>query len=160
MLYLLDADTLITGERDAYPLDAFRPLWDWLIEQGEARRVKIPREQHDEIIAGRGDLVDWLKVEEVKRALILNEDADAALLDRVVRDGYGGLDETGLEAVGRDPFLVAYALADGGQRTVVTFEVSKPSRRGARRKLPDVCADLGVPSCRLFDMVRALGFAM
>ena len=160
MLYLLDADTLITGERDAYPLGAFRPLWDWLVEEGEAGRIKIPREQYDEIIVGRGDLVDWLKTEEAKHALILDEDADVALVGRVIQEGYGGLDETSLEAVGRDPFLVAYALTAAGQRTVVTFEVSKPSRIGKNRKLPDVCADLGVPSCRLFDMVRILGFVM
>lgn len=152
MLYLLDADTLITGGRDAYPLGAFRPLWDWLVAEGEAGRVKIPREQYDEIVVGRGNLVDWLKTEDVKHALILGEDADIAPVGHVIHEGYGGLDETGLEAVGRDPFLAAYALAAAGQRTVVTFEVSKPSRRGARRKLPDICADLGVPSCRLFDM--------
>lgn len=160
MLDLFDADTLITGERDAYPFGAFRPLWDWLVEQGETERIKIPRRQYDEIVAGRGDLVGWLTLEEMWHALFLDEDVDAMLFDRVVQDCCGGLDEIGLEAVGRDPFLVAYAMAATDQRRVMTFEVSTLSKIRRNRRLPDVCTDLGVPSCRLFDMVRALGFAM
>ena len=42
---------------------------------GATGRVKLPREQYDEITNGRGELVDWLKTEEVKRALLLREEA-------------------------------------------------------------------------------------
>ena len=160
MLYLLDADTLITGDRLAYPIGQFRPFWEWLIAEGAAGRIKIPREQYDEIVVGTGDLVDWLKDSATREALLLDEEADMSMVGRVILEGYGGLDETGIEAVGRDPFLVSYALAAPGQRTVVTFEVSKPSRVGTRRKLPDVCTDLEVPCCNLYRLVRDLGFSL
>lgn len=158
MLYLLDADTLITGDRRAYPLRRFPVFWQWLQFQGRAGKVKIPLEQFEEVTAGRGDLVEWLSDHEVRRALVLEEEADPAVVADVILRGYGQLDENGIEQVGRDPFMIAYAIAERAERTVVTFEVSKPGKRGANRKIPDVCRDLGVPSCTLYEMIEALDF--
>lgn len=63
-----------------------------------------------------------------------------------------------VEKIGRDPFLIAYALADPSNRTVVTTEVSKPSTQRANRKVPDVCNAVGAVSCGPFALNRALGF--
>jgi len=60
--------------------------------------------------------------------------------------------------VGRDPFLIAYARAEQGNRTVVTVEASKPSCRRANRRIPDVCNDLGIQWCNSFQMMAALDF--
>jgi len=158
LLYLLDADTLITGDRKAYPLRRFPVFWDWLRYQGEHGNVKIPLEQWEEVTSGRGEIVDWLRTEECRAALILVEEPDPAMIADTMRNGYGELDENGVELVGRDPFLIAYARSQLGGRTVVTFEVSKPAKRGANRKVPDVCRDFGVPCCTLFDMIEALDF--
>lgn len=158
MLYLLDADTLITGDRKAYPLRRFPVFWEWLRHQGERGCVKIPLEQFEEVTSGRGHIVDWLCTEECRAALILDEDIDPGLIADTTLNGYGELDENGVELVGRDPFLIAYARVEGGERTVVTFEVSKPGKRGPNRKVPDVCRDFGVPCCSLFEMIEALDF--
>jgi hypothetical protein len=50
-----------------------------------------------------------------------------------------------MEKIEQDPFLVAYALSYRPDVTVVTKEVSAPSKIGANRKVPDVCrtGDLG-----------------
>lgn len=158
MLYLLDADTLITGDRRAYPLRRFPIFWDWLRHQGAIGNVKVPLEQYEEVVSGRGDIVDWLCAEDNKAALILDEDLDPDLVADTITRGYGELDENGVELVGRDPFLIAYGRIDLAQRTVVSFEVSKPGKQGANRKVPDVCRDFGVPCCSLFDMIDALDF--
>ena len=158
MLYLLDADTLITGDRRAYPLRRFPVFWEWLRHQGTLGNVKIPLEQFEEVTSGRGDIVDWLCTEECRAALILAEDLDPALVADTTLQGYGPLDENGVELVVRDPFLVAYGRVEPGERTVVSFEVSKPGKQGANRKVPDVCRDFGVPCCSLFDMIEALDF--
>ena len=157
-MHLLDADTLITGDRKAYPLRRFPIFWEWLRFQGEIGIVKIPIEQYEEVVAGRGEIVDWLSVDEVKEALVLAEEADQALVSDTTYRGYGTLDEQGLEVVGRAPFLIAYGRAALGERTVVTFEVSSPSKVGKNRKVPDVCDDFGVPHCSLFDMIDVLDF--
>jgi hypothetical protein len=158
LLYLLDADTLITGDRRAYPVRRFPVFWDWLRYQGTIGNVKVPLEQYEEVVTGRGDIVDWLCAEDSKAALVLNEEIDPALVTDTISSGYGALDENGVELVGRDPFLVAYGRAEKGQRTIVSFEVSRPGKQGANRKVPDVCRDFGVPCCTLFDMIEALDF--
>jgi hypothetical protein len=158
LLYLLDADTLITGERQAYPLRRFPVFWEWLRHQGSLGHVKVPIEQFEEVIVGRGELVEWLTSRETKEALLFDEEVDPALVAQVTLQGYGNLDENGIEQVGRDPFLIAYALAELRQRTVVTFEVSAPAKRGANRKVPDVCRDFGVPCCTLYTLIDTLDF--
>ena len=68
------------------------------------------------------------------------------------------LDESEVLEIGRDPFLVAHALADQKRRVVVSFEVSKPSKKRKNRKVPDVCKDFGVRCVTLFDVVEELDF--
>ena len=62
------------------------------------------------------------------------------------------------EQVGRDPFLIAYALSDSAQRTVVTLEARKPTRVRANRHVPDVCDALGIQCVDTFNMLFTLDF--
>lgn len=121
--------------------------------------IKVPAEILDEIKEGNDDLAAWCKSDAVATAILLAEDVDASLVQRVVAEGYAD-DLTGAElvAMGRDPFLVAYALIDPAHRVVVTTEASRPRRERANRHLPDVCADLGVTSIHAFRMIKDLDF--
>lgn len=159
VIYLLDADTLIRADSTYYPLKRFPVFWEWLRYKGFASHVKVPLEQYEEVINGKGELVDWLKDEETKAALLLDEEADPALVAEVTIKGYASdLDEAEQEKVGRDPFLIAYAYASPGERVVVSFEVSAPSKSRANRKIPDICKELGVKPGTLFDVIEALDF--
>ena len=159
MLYLLDADTLIKADNTYYPLGRFPIFWEWLRYNGEIGNIKIPSEQFEEVIVGNGDLVDWLKDQENKNALLFDEQADPVLVAHVTGDGYApDLDEAELVTVGRDPFLIAYGLAAADDRCVVSFETSAPAKQRANRKVPDVCNDLGVRCATLFDLIRELDF--
>lgn len=120
--------------------------------------MKIPQEQYEEIVVGKGQLVDWLKNAEIRDALLLYEDANPEIVAAVTANGYGDLEEAGLVKVGRDPFLISYAYAAKQDRCVVTFEVSAPGKQGANRKIPDVCVGLGLNCCTLFEMIDALDF--
>jgi hypothetical protein len=126
---------------------------------GETGCFKIPREQFEEIVAGKGALVDWLKEPAIQDALLFPEEADIDIVNHVTLEGYGDIDEKGVELVGRDPFLIGYGYVQNADRTVVTFELSAPSKKGANRKIPDVCAGLGVHCCDLFQVIRALKFS-
>lgn len=132
----------------AYPPKRFPVFWAWLRHQGISGRLKVPLEQFGEVTAGRGEIVDWLCSEESRAALLLDEELDPALVADNTLSGYGPFDENGVELVGRDPFLVAHARNDLSQRTVVTFETSKPGKQGANRKVPDVCQGFGVRAVR------------
>ncbi len=158
MLYLLDANVLIDANRDYYPLGRVPEFWEWLVDRASGHQVKIPLEMYEEILAGReDDLTRWLK--DNRDVLLLDEHVNETLVDRVTGQGYApDLSDEEIERVGRDPFLIAYALGDPGRRTVVTTEVSKPKKRRANRHIPDVCDDLHVRHCNTYQFIEALDF--
>lgn len=163
MLYLLDANVLITANRDYYPIDQFPEYWEWLLHQAKAGVVKIPSENFDEIKDGPDEGTDalyaWIQVNEHRKALILDEEADADAVQHVVENGYANdLTDDEIEKVGCDPFLIAAARSKGADCCVVTLETSRPGAQRANRKIPDVCGGLGVKCCNTFEMNRALGF--
>lgn len=158
MLYLLDANVLITANRDYYPLGRVPEFWDWLVDCGVRHRAKVPVEMYEEVLAGPDDdLTRWLKIQ--RNALLLDEDVDEALVARVTESGYApDLSDEEVERVDRDPFLIAHALRDPAQRIVVTTEVAKPKKQRANRHIPDVCDALGVLCCNTFEFIEALDF--
>lgn len=164
-LYLLDANVLIRAHADYYPIDKVPEYWEWLVHTAQQGHIKIPAEIFDEIKEGPDDeekdlLYAWLQVEANRAALVLPDEAQNGLIQRVVDDGYApDLTDDELEEVGRDPFLVAYALALDPRPCVATLEVSKPKRIRQNRKLPDVCDSFGVEWCTPYKMNRVLGFS-
>src|SRR5947209_20029840 len=77
MLYLLDANVLITANSSYYPITQVAEFWSWLQHQAASGRVKIPFEILQEVLAGRPNeqLIDWLSVNENRAALTLSQTA-------------------------------------------------------------------------------------
>ena len=159
MLHLCDANVLITASNTYYPLDQVPEFWAWIVHQGALGNIKLPLEILEEVLAGgkKDDpLLDWVNAN--KGVLQLAEAVDVALVQTVVTKGYApDLTDDELEEIGRDPFLIAYALA-APNRCIVTTEVSKPGKKRQNRKVPDVCNDLGVTCHNPFTIYRNLGF--
>jgi Domain of unknown function (DUF4411) len=100
----------------------------------------------------------WARDPVNRNALLLDEEADPQIVARVIDQGYAAdLSDVEVEKVGRDPFLIAYALADK-DRCVVTTEVSKPTAMRANRRIPDVCIGLGVKCNDTVAFLKALNF--
>lgn len=164
MLYLLDANVLISAHSLYYGIDAVPEFWSWLAHEGAAGRIKMPLENFEEVKDGSNDeerdlLYAWVKDEANKAALLLDEEVNPDLVKDVVRTGYApDLTDDEIEQIGRDPFLIAYALVSPADRCVVTNEVSKPNKQRQNRHIPDVCATMGVSWCDTFAMLRALKF--
>ena len=165
MLYLLDANTLIDAKRDYFEFERVPEFWEWIQHQGEVGNIKIPVEIYEEFEEARkadgerDELAEWAADQAVKSALLLDEEANPALVSQVITEGYcPDPTDQEIETMGRDPFLVAHDLADPENRTVVTTEVSKPAKRRANRKIPDVGRDLGVRCINNFQLLRDLDF--
>lgn len=159
MLYLLDANVLIDANRDYYPIERVPEFWDWLEYNGDNGNVKLPLEIYDEIKDGTDSLAEWVKSEEIKKALLLDSEPDPNLVDRAVKTGYGtDLTDDEILKLGRDPFLLAYALTDASNHRIVTTEVSKPSRTRANRHLPDSANSLDIQTRTTFQFLRELDF--
>ena len=63
MLYLLDANVLITASNTYYPIDQVPECWSWLQHQAVFGHVKVPLEVMEEVRVGRRDndsLLDWI----------------------------------------------------------------------------------------------------
>jgi hypothetical protein len=163
VVYLLDANVLITAHRGYYPIDAFPEVWDWLVYMGVEGKIKMPIETFEEVKDGSNDaerdlLFDWIKHGAHKAAILFAEDVQPALVQSVINQYAPDLRDDELEHIGRDPFLIAHALADRDNRCVVTTEVSKPKKMRQHRRIPDVCTDIGVQCCDTFAMLKKLGF--
>lgn len=159
MLHLLDANVLIDSARGYFQIDRVPQFWDWLVLNGEEDRIAIPREIWEEFKDGDDDLGAWARSDPVKQHLLLPDEPSPDLVDRVVKEGYApDLTDDELVRLGRDPFLISYALSDPENRCVVTTEVSRSSRRRANRHIPDVCADFGIECLDTVALINGLDF--
>lgn len=162
MIYLLDANVLISAHLQYYAIDSVPEYWEWLQYMAQQGHLKMPIEIFEEVKDGPKEkdlLFDWLQEEENKKALILPGDANPGLVQNVITTGYADdLNDDEVEQLGRDPFLIAHAMADIG-RCVVTAEVSQPKKQRQNKKVPDVCNALGVAWCDPYTFVRKLGFS-
>src|SRR3546814_8678524 len=73
MIYLLDANVLITAHHLYYPVDAVPEFWEWLAHQGVAGQIKMPVETFEEVKDGGTDaerdmLYAWVQEDAPKLA--------------------------------------------------------------------------------------------
>lgn len=140
-------------------MDRVPEFWKWLLHLGEIDRVKMPVEIHEEVGRGNDVLSRWIRQPDNKRRLVLNQAADPHLVNRAATEGYAhDLSDEEIEKIGRDPFLVAYALRNVASHCIVTAETSQPKKKRANRKLPDVATHFGIRTCDTFALVRELDF--
>jgi hypothetical protein len=159
VLHLLDANVMIRAHEDYYPIDRIPQFWTWLASWGEAGTVKIPYEIYGEIAVSTGLLHDWLTDIAISKVMLFDQKIDPANLNAVITQGYApDLNDSEIEEIGQDPFLIGYALADVANFTVVTKEVSAPSKQRANRRVPDVCKTFGIRSINDFEFYRELNF--
>jgi hypothetical protein len=161
VLYLLDANILITAANTYYGINRIPEFWSWLQHQAASGHVKIPLEMYEEVLEGHKDddeLLDWVKADKNRRALLLDEMSKPEVVRRVVNEGYANdLTDVEVEKIGRDPFLISYAF-ENAERCIVTTEVSKPNKQRHNRYLPDVCQSLKALWCGPWELNEKLGF--
>lgn len=157
MVYLLDANALINAHNGWFALKRVPEFWMWLLHHAEAGTIKMPRETYDEVVSGTDDLAAWMKVADHKKVLRLTEEADLDKVQQVLAKYGNDLTEDELITIGQDPFLVAAVLGHA-DRIVVTGEVSASSKKRAKRKVPDICNDLGVLWRSPVELIRELDF--
>ena len=157
-MYLLDSNVLIRAHADYYPIERIPQFWDWLHLNAKENVLKIPLEIFNEIVGSDDSLSKWLGRKDVSEDLILNEEVDQRLLNKVYRTYAKDLSEKEMASISNDVFLITYAFGDDSDRTVVTKEVSKPSKQRSNRQIPDVCEELGIRVINDFELWKELDF--
>jgi len=153
-VFVFDSSAFINGARHHYHLDTMRPIWA-LVERGvDDGRIIVPREVFREIANQEDEISELLKANE------------AAVVDpsKAVQLRAGQLQalfpKPGLRDQA-DPFVMAEAENRGF--SVVTYEgitFTGAPARGAAKKMPAICARLGISSCTLPEALRRLGLKL
>ena len=77
MLYLLDANLLITAKDQYYEFGRVDQYWEWLAFHAKQGKAKMPLEIHEEITRGKDELSEWAK--SYKGDLVLQEQVEVAI---------------------------------------------------------------------------------
>jgi hypothetical protein len=149
MKYSFDTSAFIEAWVRHYPHDIFPVVWEHLDGLIRHDHLKAIDEVKRELEEHGDELYDW-----VKRRKRMFCPLDADVQRRVVRiqrqfPSLVKIDKTRPDA---DPFVIA--LAQEHNQTVVTYEVSKPSKP----RMPDVCQKLSIPCITLVELFRREGW--
>ncbi|PHM61230.1 DUF4411 family protein [Xenorhabdus ishibashii] len=159
-LYLIDANIIIHAHSFYYPLKRVPEFWSWILFHAQNNSIKLPAEILDEVQGGdKDEHAKWVHDKTNKNILELKENVNIPLLNKVVKEGYApDLTDVELDKIGKDPFLISYALAQPENRIVVTNEQPSPKKQRHNRKIPDVCKHFGLRCCNVFTMIKELDF--
>lgn len=157
MVYLLDANALISAHNGWFALNRVPEFWLWLLHHAEAGIIKMPAETYAEVESGNDDLAAWMKEAEHKKVLRSVEDVGGGKVQQVLGKYGDDLTEDEIITIGQDPFLIAAVLGHA-DRVVVTGETSAPAKKRTNRKVPDICNDLGVPWRSPVEFIKELNF--
>ena len=160
-VYVVDSNFFIQAHRATYPFDVAVSFWS-----------KV------ELLANRGLIIS---IDKVQNEIFSHNDAlrewcEGHLIDTFFRDTSGLMEEYAevvrwaisrnshftsnaisefLDADVADAFLVAFAMANRGERIIVTQEISQPNGK-SKIKIPQPCEVFGIRYMNLISMFRDL----
>ncbi|HJS55333.1 MAG TPA: DUF4411 family protein, partial [Chitinophagaceae bacterium] len=145
-----------------YPLDVAHSFWNKVSQLAHEQKIisidKVKKEIYDHEDALRQWCIDNLPADFFKdTTTVLAEYGRVAAWVGLRSNHYlpNALAEF-LHADEADAHIIAYTLADTGNRIIVTQETSEPNRRN-KVKIPEPCNALSVQYCNTIEMFRRLG---
>lgn len=158
--FWLDSNTFIEANKGPYGFDIAPGFWLLIEQKAEESVVSSSSLVFDELVNDfEDDLADWAKT---RKDSNLFADPDELVQEsfRLIAEYVNANYEQNQAFVflgGADPWLIAHALAYGGQ--VVTQEV-KVSASSKKVKIPNVAEVFGVGCLNTYQMIRQLGASL
>ncbi|GGM74980.1 hypothetical protein GCM10010967_03100 [Dyadobacter beijingensis] len=160
-IYIVDSNFFIQAHRDSYPLDVASGFWNQVKTLAESGTIVSIDKVRDELYDKNDALEGWCRAN-LPDYFFRDTAGDIDFYARVIAwassksEHYqpGALNEF-LDAMEADAFIIAHALADSHNRTIVSYERSDPNRKN-KIKIPDVCQDFSIQCIRPIDMFRQL----
>jgi len=152
-MYVLDANVFITSKNTHYGFDFAPGFWDWIDRAHSDGAICSLDKIKDELDAVQDELTAWAAAR-VQLFLPMDQATVASitlLATWVNASNYRPAAKATFLA-SADHQLIAFAHAHN--HSVVTHELSEPQNR-RKIKIPDACAQMGVPCATLFDVLRA-----
>lgn len=158
----MDSNFFIQAHRSNYPIDVAYSFWNKVKQLADTGTIISIDKVRDEIFDKNDALEAWcrdnLPIEFFNDSSHVMEAYGEVINWAVSRSSHylpKALYEF-LDAAEADAFIVAYALADPGNRVVVTHEISEPNRK-TKIKIPEACDALNVQFVNTIGMFRQLG---
>lgn len=171
-IFLIDSNAFITPYRNYYQFTFAPSFWKQLNNFATNGRIitldKVEKELCKEVIVEQKDQMQlWLEDDFTGVKSSSNEQGIlenyAMVLNHIQQDSK--YNEKALrewaDVKVADPWLVAVALEYG--YTIISFESKatiQPNNPIGRAKIPNICEDLGVRYCSLFEMMNKLAFSL
>jgi hypothetical protein len=156
----------MTAARFFYSFDFGTKFWDFLLEWAQNSTVASIDKVFDEINKGYDDLKKWAN--EKFREYFLNTKNEQVFIqykklmrwaDKQNNHYMRNAIDDFMKEDNADPWLIAFALIDKSNYTIVTFEKPNPTRKN-KIQIPNVCQKFGVECCDLYDMLKNLNFRL
>lgn len=149
--YSFDTSAILNGRRDLFRPTVFQTLWAQIEDAIAAGQIRSVDEVQRELARRDDDARQWADAQTdlfVPLELPIQQSAKQILSVHPRLVGQGG------RRSAADPFVIALAMVRNG--TVVTEETARGNLTSPR--IPDVCADLGVPCLNLMEYIEAQGW--
>lgn len=145
ILYSLDTSAILDGWVRYYPISSFPGLRDRLADAIDDGRVRATEEVEKELEKMDDDCLDWCK-----QQTNLFQKIDTPIQQKVIDilSNHPNLVQVSNGRSAADPFVIA--LAEINSCTVITGEISKPSKP----RIPDVCRDRSVGFGNLLHLIQ------
>lgn len=164
MIYILDANFFIQAHRAHYPLDVVVSFWKKFQSLSSTSiddhyLISIDKIQ-SELNHKQDELSNWCQ-KNLQSGFFKNSSVAMNEYSKVVQWASTHSTYTNaaksefLASTEADAFLVAYALTNPSDYTIVTHETSRPNII-KRIKLPEVCDAFGIKYCNTIEMFRQL----
>ncbi len=161
-IYVVDSNFFIQAHRVSYPLDVAVSFWNKVKHLAANEKIISIDKVKNEIFKNEDDLKTWC---EDNLPEIFFKDTTAVVTEYAQVANWAASRSSHylpkalaefLDADEADAWLVAYALADPGDRIIVTQELSAPQGRN-KIKIPDACTANNVRFVNTIEMLRQLG---
>lgn len=158
--YAIDTNVIVSflGDSDSehYPMDVFKPQWDFLESAMQDGRIVAPQIVETELEKWNKNVAamkGWLHQH---KYLFHEVDSDAQLeVAKRIVNAYPAY-ATSVNYLG-DLEVMAFALAHG--LTVISLEVKATQHSAKKPKIPNICDEFGIDWVNLAGFLRAEGFA-
>ncbi len=160
--YLVDSNFFIQAHRAIYPLDIAIGFWAKVKELANAGIIFSIDKVKNELYNKNDELEQWCKAnlpdtffrdssDKIKEYAQISEWA-ASMTHHYRQSAINDF----LQADEADAFIIAYALSDKSNITIVTQEVSQPNRIN-RIKIPEPCHSFDIRYLNTIELFRTLG---
>ncbi|MCF8262393.1 MAG: DUF4411 family protein [Melioribacteraceae bacterium] len=160
--YLVDSNFFIQAHRALYPLDIATGFWNKIKMLADSGTIFSIDKVKNELFDKNDELENWCKINLPDNffkdsSLKMQEYSQITEWAISKSDHYlpKALTEF-LDADEADAFIVAYALSEKDNITIVTQEVSDLNRKN-RIKIPEPCNEFGIKYINTIEMFRQIG---